>query len=423
MVADASDMNASDIDTGTGTDAGNGAGIGTDARMGTGTGTGMPDAAESDLDKTAELPVEELEAPDALPACPSCGAGVLPDDGFCEACGADLKVRRAEPVADTGLPCADCGSTSFTDGYCDQCGRLAPSARDRVERDLGPVAGVSDKGLRHSRNEDAMAFAVLGADTDSPATVVVVCDGVSTSADPDRASQTAADTALDDLLTSLRHGVSASDSTGAAIEAAQRAVLELAQDYPDRANAPSCTIVTAVVQPDRVTVGWVGDSRVYWLAGDGGRSVRLTEDDTWAGQLIASGDVVDEGEAYKAPHAHAILRWLGPDAPTDPPHVRDFAPDGPGLVLACSDGLWNYVWDAGDLSRLAAGGWGGLAAGAASLTAVALDGGGHDNITVVLAASPPGTPQPAGDTQTIEIPGLPAEIDARRVPSAEGSDQ
>ncbi|HEU5333805.1 MAG TPA: protein phosphatase 2C domain-containing protein, partial [Actinocrinis sp.] len=356
-----------------------------------------------------------------LPACPACGAQVLPEDGFCEACGADLMVRRAEPAGASAAACADCGSTSFTDGYCDQCGRLAPSARDRVERDLGPVAGVTDKGLRHSRNEDAMAFAVLGADTERPATVVVVCDGVSTSADADRASQTAADAALDDLLLSLRRGESAGAATSAAIEAAQGAVLALAEGYEDQVNAPSCTIVAAVVQPDLVTVGWVGDSRAYWLASDGSASRRLTDDDTWAGQLVAGGDV-DEGEAYKAPHAHAILRWLGPDAPTDPPHVRDFVPTGPGLVLACSDGLWNYVWDAEDLSRLAAGGWGGLAAGAASLTAVALDGGGHDNITVVLAASPPGTPRPSGDTQTMEIPGISAAGDAQRVPS-EGSDQ
>ncbi len=378
----------------------------------------LPDATDANTPETAAGPPE----PAANPACPACGAEVLPDDGFCEACGADLKVRRAEPVGQDVLPCPACGSTEFTDGYCDQCGRLAPSARDRVERDLGAVAGVSDKGLRHSRNEDAMALAVLNADTDAPATVIVVCDGVSTSEDPDRASQIAADAALEDLLASLRRGEPALESTGAAIEAAQRAVLELAEGYPDRANAPSCTIVAAAVQPDRVSVGWVGDSRAYWLAGAEGHSVRLTEDDTWAGQLIADGEV-DEGEAYKAPHAHAILRWLGPDAPEEPPHLREFVPEGPGLVLVCSDGLWNYVWDAADLSRLAAGGWGGLAAGAASLTAVALDGGGQDNITVVLAASPPRTPEPVGDTATLELPEITADTDTHRVPSVEGSDQ
>ncbi len=359
-------------------------------------------------------PTVELEpAADPQLTCTACGAEVSPGDGFCESCGADLMVRRAAPP-DTALgPCPDCGGTAFTDGYCDNCGKLAPSPRDRIERDLGTVAGVSDRGLRHSRNEDAMAFAVIGAETGRPAGVVVVCDGVSTSIDPQRASQLAAETALEKLLHGLRAGEPAKACTTAAIEAAQRAVTALAEGYPDRTAAPSCTIVTAVVERGQVTVGWVGDSRVYWLAPNGGTSRRLTEDDTWAGQLIAGG-AVEEAEAYKAPHAHAILRWLGPDAPDDPPHVYGFAPDSPGLVLACSDGLWNYVWDAVDLNRIArtatapdnADGLT-LAASAVSLTAVALEGGGQDNITTVLAAYPPDDFAHAADaTRILETAAL-----------------
>ena len=66
-----------------------------------------------------------------------------------------------------------------------------PSSRDHAEVDLGPAAGVSDRGLRHHRNEDAMALAAEQA-PDGPAVVAVVCDGVSSSARPDEASQVAA---------------------------------------------------------------------------------------------------------------------------------------------------------------------------------------------------------------------------------------
>src|SRR2546429_7509589 len=66
-----------------------------------------------------------------------------------------------------------------------------PSARDHAEVDLGPAAGVSDRGLRHHRNEDAMALAAEQA-PDGPAVVAVVCDGVSSSARPDGASPGAA---------------------------------------------------------------------------------------------------------------------------------------------------------------------------------------------------------------------------------------
>ncbi|MGH6653762.1 MAG: PP2C family serine/threonine-protein phosphatase [Actinocrinis sp.] len=356
------------------------------------------------------------------PHCPSCGTEVLPDDGFCEACGADLMVRRAAPPDTQPAPCPDCAGTAFSDGYCDNCGRLAPTPRDHVERDLGTVAGITDRGLRHSRNEDAMAFAVIGADTDAPTSVVVVCDGVSTSTDPQRASQLAADTALDQLVLDLRSGHPAFAATSGAIDAAQDAVTALADEYPDRTTAPSCTIVTAVVQHDLVTVGWVGDSRVYWLAADTSASRRLTDDDSWAGQLITGGAVA-EAEAYKAPHAHAILRWLGPDAPPEPPHVQDFAPDGPGLVLACSDGLWNYVWDAAELARLARAG-GGTAGGAAALTALALDGGGQDNITAVLAVYPPDPhlPPAAAAGSAGAQPPDPLAQTMELVPSEEGNE-
>src|SRR5947199_152444 len=70
-----------------------------------------------------------------------------------------------------------------------------PSSRDHAEVDLGPAAGVSDRGLRHHRNEDAMALAAEQA-PDRPAVVAVGCDGVSSSARPDQPSQVAARDAL-----------------------------------------------------------------------------------------------------------------------------------------------------------------------------------------------------------------------------------
>jgi serine/threonine protein phosphatase PrpC len=94
-------------------------------------------------------------------------------------------------------------------------------------------------------------------------------------------------------------------------------------------------------------------------------------------------------------------------------------------VLACSDGLWNYVWDAADLARLADGAGRGLAAGAVSLTAVALQGGGHDNITTVLAAYPPGAlardAQSPDNVRTAvlqraEQPAPPAEAEPSQMP-------
>ena len=344
---------------------------------------------------------EPTRPAEAWPTCPSCGAEVAPEDGYCEECGADLLVRRSEPPAADPGPCRNpaCANASYADGYCDLCGSPAPDPRDRLERDLGVVAGVSDRGLRHSRNEDDMAFAVIGNRGAAPTPVIVVCDGVSTSYKPETASAAAALTAREHLVLSLRRGEDPVTATLGAFEEAHKAVSALGPDPTDESNGRATTMVTVVVGASELTVGWVGDARVYWL---GAEPRRLTTDDSWAGRMIADGTLTEE-EAFKSPLAHTILRWLGPGAPEDPANLAVFEPDGPGLVLACSDGLWNYVPDPADLAHLASGGFGGLLPTASALTAVALEGGGHDNITAVLAAWPPHAPEPAAGERTAEI--------------------
>ena len=69
---------------------------------------------------------------------------------------------------------------------------------------------------------------------------------------------------------------------------------------------------------------------------------------------------------------------------------------GTGVLLLCSDGLWNYVPDAADLAARALP----VAltdplAAAAGLVAFALGAGGHDNVTAVLVPFPPGRPYAA----------------------------
>lgn len=337
--------------------------------------------------------------------CATCGESLLPGDRFCEGCGADLLLvsggspgsgERAEGA------CPECGHTEFEDGFCTRCGHAKPATRDRVELDLGAVAGVSDRGLRHHRNEDALALRVSAAWTDGPGeerpgpVVVVVCDGVSTSDRPDDAAKAAADRAADILLLAAREGADLTGATGAALADAGAAVTDLAWDgHPD--NAPACTIVSAVVTGEEVTVGWVGDSRAYWLGepdGDGAGPEQLTTDDSWAERMVSAGRLT-ESEALADPRSHALVAWLGADAGDVEPHVRTFRPGGPGAILVCSDGLWNYVWDADALAHtvLPAARTAPFEA-AVALTRVALDGGGHDNITVALVPFPPVAPDP-----------------------------
>lgn len=288
------------------------------------------------------------------------------------------------------------------DGYCENCGHAQPRERDHMEQELGSVAAVSDRGLRHHRNEDSFAVSVTALPDGSPAVVAIVCDGVSSASRPDEASAAAASTANEALLGALPRGTHPQQAMHEAIVAAAESVNRLARDdgqgqerEPHRQqNAPACTLVGAVMAGGLLVVGWVGDSRVYWVPED--RSTppaRLTEDDSWAAQMVAAG-LMNEAEAYADERAHAITGWLGADSYELEPHTASFKPDRPGLVVVCTDGLWNYAESAAEMAAaVPADAYERPLHGAQVLVGHALDGGGHDNVTVALlpfAVSPQG---------------------------------
>jgi len=287
----------------------------------------------------------------------------------------------------SGDTCPACGAqVSSADNTCEKCGREAPSGRDHLEIDLGALAGVSDLGRRHASNEDAMGLGLTETPTGTAA-MAVVCDGVSTSTRPAEASLAAAQAAIRVLTDMLRGGMRAAEALPKAVRAADAAVRDLAGES---LNAPAATIVSAVVTADAVVVAWIGDSRAYWLPADHDLGNQLlTRDDSLAIELAAAG-ALPEADAITSPHAHIVTRWLGADAQAGEPHSAAFQPPGPGVLLLCTDGLWNYQPEADGLARLAGPkSPGDLAGAAADLLAFALEAGGHDNITIVLIAYPP----------------------------------
>src|SRR5450631_4694040 len=200
-----------------------------------------------------------------MTSCPSCHAAVGESEEYCEACGADLSPTVTAPgpapaeamdtaatdidLTGTASTCPACGGEVATDGYCGTCGARAPKHRDHFSEQPAPwVAAVCDRGLRHTRNEDAVALAA-GAVPGSHA-VLVVCDGVSSSVDSDLASLAAARAARDVLASSHSRGIGTAVSLiaaivarlGAAADAANEAVLEVTRnarrvDTPDVAAA------------------------------------------------------------------------------------------------------------------------------------------------------------------------------------------
>ena len=380
-----------------------------------------------------------------MTACPTCHAAVGDSELFCEACGAMLtptvdavdpqptEASANEPVMPVDLGgtasiCKVCGGSVSSDGYCDTCGARAPRLRDHFSEQPAPwVAAVSDRGTRHTRNEDAMALAA-DADPGSRA-VLVVCDGVSNSIDSDVASLAAARAARAILASSRSRGMGTDTSLVAAViarieaatNAASDAVLEVSKAAKNVApggsttagsttagsptlgsataqgptpgiatvgNPASCTFVAAVVEQNLVVVGSVGDSRAYWLP-DSGSARALTVDDSFAQEQIASG--VPRKEAETGPQSHAITRWLGDDAPDHTPTTASMTITEPGWLMVCSDGLWNYCSPADDLSALVMRTASTSPAAAEPLALAgalvdwAIGQGGQDNITVALA--------------------------------------
>jgi serine/threonine protein phosphatase PrpC len=292
-------------------------------------------------------------------------------------------------------------------------------SHDHQEIDLSLLAGVTDRGLRHRQNEDAMELAVVPA-ADGPVLVAVVCDGVSTSIRPAEASLAAAQAAAEVLRTAAQDGTDLTDASSAAVRSAEDAVASLAQSP---GGVGSATFVSAVITSSAATLCWLGDSRAYWLGAPGTpapespalespgtespgtespspespapespapeTAQRLTRDDSLAEEMVAAG-LLPADEALTSPHAHVVTRWVGADPGEATPHVVTFEPPGPGVLMLCSDGLWNYQPDAGKLAELAlpAALTDPLAA-AQALVTFAIEAGGRDNITVVLAPFPP----------------------------------
>ena len=344
------------------------------------------------------IPLPPEQPPTGSPVSPATGVRFdrppEPDEYPLQA--PDPRIADLAAPAQEAKLCVACRSGRVdSDGYCENCGHAQPRERDHMEQECGPLAAVSDRGLRHHRNEDAFGLGTATLPDGSPVSVAIVCDGVSSATRPDDASLAAARAANEALLAALPRGTHPQQAMHDAIVAASHAVNALAaepataREHSPHQNAPACTIVGAVVTPGLLVVGWVGDSRAYWVPVDRTTPpARLTEDDSWAAQMVAAG-LMNEAEAYADERAHAITGWLGADAYELEPHTASFKPDRPGVVVVCTDGLWNYAEAAEDMAEI-------VPADAAVrplhsaqvLVGHALDGGGHDNVTVAVLPFP-----------------------------------
>jgi PPM family protein phosphatase len=252
---------------------------------------------------------------------------------------------------------------------------------------------ASHVGLIRRQNEDS--FVAGGG-------IYAVCDGMGGA----RAGEVASETACRVLMSLPPEPTRGSLQT--IVAEANHAILTRSLEEP--ALAGMGTTLTAVVQAgDGVTVAHVGDSRAYLL--HAGVLVQLTDDHSLVAEMVRRGQLT-AAQAAVHPHRSVITRALG----TEDDVVADIfslALEQGDRLLICSDGLSGMVPDE-EIGRLLGAG-DDLDQVALSLVTAALEGGGEDNVTVVVVAAEEGEGAegpPAEDPQT-GMPALPVGTGGR----------
>ena len=167
----------------------------------------------------------------------------------------------------------------------------------------------------------------------------------------------------------------------AAIRAANDAVRQEGVDKPALRGMGS-TVVCALVLDRMAYVAHAGDSRAYKVKGPPSdpKIERLTRDHSLVEEYLRENPGATEDD-LDGVYRHLVTRAVGAAAVLEV-DVVEVACDPGDTLLFCSDGLTGPVSDAEIASIVAANS--DLESAGQSLIDAALDGGGPDNVTVVL---------------------------------------
>jgi serine/threonine protein phosphatase PrpC len=227
-------------------------------------------------------------------------------------------------------------------------------------------AGVSDIGRVRAHNEDSGFVGPY---------VAIVADGVGGAAAGEIASATAAYSASAVALG--RFGDRPEAVLAEAHAAAGAGVRLGVQRDLDRLGMAT-TLTMLVTDGRSVALGHVGDSRGYLF--HHGELRQITRDHTYVQHLVDTGQLTPEAR-ISHPWRNVVLRSVDGDPDGGGPDVVRLDVEVGDRLLLASDGLTDLVPD-GVIGEVLASQEGDDAV--ATLTHLALDAGGHDNITVVV---------------------------------------
>jgi serine/threonine protein phosphatase PrpC len=253
---------------------------------------------------------------------------------------------------------------------------------------LGFVVGTrSDPGIkrRYKPNEDSL-FAAQGLMSNGPAPALfglfVVADGMGGHANGEDASRLAIQTIINYLLPRVAESTPRSGDVYTQLlgEGVQEANLAVHQNNMEQRADMGTTITATLLVDTTAYVANVGDSRTYiYRPGEGLR--KITTDHSVVASLVEAG-IIKPDDIYTHPKRHQIYRSLGekPGVEIDTFTVQLQRGD---KLLLCSDGLWDMVRDP-KIEAVIKQPDPNSALTADALIQAALDGGGEDNVSVIV---------------------------------------
>jgi serine/threonine protein phosphatase PrpC len=362
-------------------------------------------------------PTVPKQASPELP-CPNCAFPVRPIDNFCSNCRAPLSfsdsgqnVHLAGPpivtppaqmspvipptlpsIAD--MPTLEMSPAALRNGQAHEIEEATDSditlpfmLEHRTGRNMKLVVGTrSDPGIRrkHRPNEDSL-FAGLGTLSQDQQIqqfgLFVVADGMGGHANGQDASRLSIQTIEDHLVPQLvsNNVFHDDDYLRLLIDGVQSANMAVHQRNMEQHADMGTTMTAALVVGTKAYIANVGDSRTYLYRESEGLQ-KITTDHSVVASLVEA-KIINADDIYTHPKRNQIYRSLGEKPAVEVDGFTVQLQPGDKLLL-CSDGLWDMTRDPiishilktipdPEQSRDA-------------LIQAAIDGGGDDNISVIV---------------------------------------
>jgi serine/threonine protein phosphatase PrpC/type II secretory pathway pseudopilin PulG len=358
-----------------------------------------------------------LQSPFSTVRCPNCGVQVTAGDSACPNChyllsasdsGLHLRAVPPPPVepppqmspaqAYSGTPSSpsvseisEMPTLQFppSNGNANDAEKTQPYDIQQLQgMNLSLAVGArTDRGIKrkHKPNEDNYFALQAPRPTQTQPQefgLFVVADGMGGHANGQDASRLAIQTIIDFMLPKLASNepMSEDDFKNLLNEGVQRANQAVHQRNMEERADMGTTMTAALIVGAVAYVANVGDSRTYLYREPEGL-IKITHDHSVVASLVDAG-IIKPDDIYTHPKRNQIYRSLGEKPYVEVDTFKVPLQVGDKLLL-CSDGLWDMVRDP-EIQRLMSAPAPDPNKTGKELVQAALDGGGEDNVSVIV---------------------------------------